>query len=232
MVNFKKLRQMLEIKGNGNIVSKQIQVSSFIRLHISAWGLTELIQSSEEKVIIETDENLSDCFQVVNSGRTLFISTEAKFRKPVFTHCKVKVYLRQINILYIRCEGGDVSCSAPIKLTSPFTITIQSVGNSHLNFQAPSIQLLSQSEGNVSISGTCQNLEIKNQSEGNFSSRELATETLTIKNMSVGNVEVFAEKQISIFHYGEGWVHYQGNAVLKDVKQFGSGPIRHIEAAV
>src|ERR1035441_4102995 len=108
MVNFKKLRQMIEVKGNGNIVSKEIPVSSFLRLHISGKGLIELIQSQDEKVIVETDENLVDCFDAQNSGSTLYVSVDGKLRKPVFTKCVVKVYFRQLDALVIRCSGGDV----------------------------------------------------------------------------------------------------------------------------
>lgn len=220
---------MIEIKGNGNIVSKAISVSSFVRLHLAANGLIELIQSNEEKVTVECDENLQDYFEVVNSGRTLYISSEAKFRRPVFTRCHIRVYVRQLNILYVRCDGGNVICPDAIVLADPLEIKIQSVGNTSLNIQAPAIKLLSQCQGNVIIRGACGSLEIKNQSEGNFSSREMIAEELSIRNMSEGDVEVYADKHISISHYGEGDVRYYGNAVLKDVKQYGAGSIRHIE---
>jgi hypothetical protein len=229
MVNFKKLRQMIEVKGNGNILSKEFPVSSYIRLHLSAKGVIELVQSTEEKVIIETDENLQDYFEVQNAGRTLYITSEAKFRKPVFTHCKITVCLRQLDMLYVRCEGAEVSCPANIALSSPLEVKVQSIGNTMLNISTPSLKLLNQSQGDVTIKGNCGEVKIKNQSEGNLSCKELIAESLTIKNMAVGNVELYAEKEITIKHMGEGFVHYYGNAVLKDVKQHGNGQIKHME---
>src|SRR5580765_9102734 len=106
MVNFKKLRQMIEVKGNGNIVSREIKVSSFIRLHLSAKGLIELHQSEQEKVVVETDSNLQEYFDIINSGRTLYVTTESKFRSPGFTSCKIKIFFRQLNVLSIRIENG------------------------------------------------------------------------------------------------------------------------------
>jgi hypothetical protein len=229
MVNFKKLRQMIEVKGNGNIVSKEISVSSFIRLHLSGKGIVELHQSDNERVIIETDENLQEYFDVVNSGRTLFISAEAKFRKPVFTACKIKVFLRQMDVLYIRNDHANVVCTNEIKLLNPLEIKIQSVGNTELNINAPIIKLLSQCQGNVVMKGKCDTIEIKNQSEGDFIAKELIAEELTIKNMAQGNVELFANKAITINHYGQGYVHFFGSAVIKDVKQYGDGLIQHKE---
>jgi len=229
MVNFKKLRQMIEIKGNGNIVSKEIQVSSFLRLHIAGRGMIELIQSGDEKVVVETDENLQDYFEAQNSGGTLYVTAEAKLRKPLFTRCLIKIYFRQLDALVIRCDGGDVTCPNPITVLNPIDIKIQSRGNSALNIEAPAIKLLSQCEGDVVLKGKCGSITIKNQSQGAFSSKELRAEDLTIKNMAEGNIEVYADKTISISHFGAGYVHYYGNAVLKDVKQFGSGEIKHFD---
>jgi hypothetical protein len=229
MVNFKKLRQMIEIKGNGNIVSKEIKVSSFIRLHLSGKGTIALYQSDEEKVIIETDENLQEYFVAENSGRTLYVSAEAKFRKPVYTRCTIKVFLRQIDVLYVRNDNADVVCPDEISLVNPIEIKVQSVGNTELNINAPAIKILCQSEGNVLLKGKCGRIDIKNQSEGDFISTGLIADELAIKNMAEGNVELFANKTITISHYGEGYVHYAGNAVLKDVKQYGKGEIKHIK---
>jgi hypothetical protein len=228
MVNFKQLRKMIEVKGNGNIISKEFHVSSFIRLHLVTKGLTELIQGDEEKVVIETDENLLEYFEVVNAGRTLYVSSEAKFRKPVYTKCNIKVYLRQINVLNVTCDGGDVICPDIIDVTEPLEVKIQSVGNTTLAFNAPAIKVSNQSQGNVVLGGKCQSIDIKNQSQGNFSSKDLWAQDLTIKNMAEGNIELFAENSIAIIHYGEGYIHYSGNAVLKDVKQFGNGQIKHV----
>jgi hypothetical protein len=227
-MNFKKLKQMIEVKGNGNIVSKEIQVSSFIRLHLAAKGLIELIQSDEEKVEIETDENLLDYLEAINSGRTLYVSTEAKFRKPIFTSCKIRIYLRQIDTLYVRCDGGNVSCRDAIILNSPLEVKIQSVGNTDLNICAPAVKILSQCEGNVTLKGKCGLLLIKNQSTGDLYAKEMDAEELDINNMAEGNLELCADKFISISHKGEGYIHYFGNAVLKDVKQYGTGIIKHV----
>ncbi len=219
---------MIEIKGNGNVISKEFKVSSFIRLHISGKGTVELHQADEEKVIVETDENLLDCFDVENSGRTLYVSAEAKFRKPVFTKCKIRIYLRQVDVLYIRNDQADVVCPELISLMNPVEIKVQSIGNTELNLSAPSIKILCQTQGNVVLKGHCESLTIKNQSEGDFDSSALIAQTLSLKNMAQGNVDLFADKELTLSHFGQGYVHYAGKGILKDVKQYGDGQIKHV----
>ncbi|MFI5205276.1 MAG: GIN domain-containing protein [Flavobacteriales bacterium] len=220
---------MIEIKGNGNIVSREVSVSTFIRLHLAGKGQIELHQSDEEKVIFEADENLQECFSAVNAGRTLYVSTESKFRRPVFTHCLIKVFLRQMQTLYVRCEGGNVVCPNEISLTQPLSIKVQSEGNTQLNLVVPSIKIVCMTEGNVTLQGATEKIDIKTMMEGHFDASQLKAGELSIKNMAEGNVLLHADKTIRISHYGEGYIHYTGNAEVKDVKQYGEGEIKHIK---
>ena len=229
MVNFKKLRQMIEIKGNGNIVSREVNVSTFIRLHLACRGQIELHQSDEEKVVIDADENLQDYFSIENSGRTLYVSSDAKFRRPIYTHCVIKVYIRQMDTLYVRNDGANVICPNEISLSQPLDIKVQSEGNTSLYLVVPSIKILCQAQGNVVLRGTCEKLDIKNQSEGHFNALHLKAGDVSIKNMSEGNIELYAEKTISMKHFGHGYIHYYGPATVKDVLHYGDGEIKHMK---
>lgn len=227
MVSFKKLREMVQVKGNGNLVSKEYPISSFLRLHIAVKGVTELIQSQEEKVVVEMDENLLEYFSAANSGRTLYVATEGTLRKPVFTHARVKIYFRQIDHLVIRCEGGEVRSPMPIILQSPLDLLVQSEGDVNLNIQAPQLKVMLQMQGNMTLSGDCGEVEIKTQSQGNLMARGLFASELKLKNSSQGNIEVFADKKIWIKHHGMGTIHYYGDAQLMDVTQWGQGEVKH-----
>lgn len=219
---------MIEVKGNGNIVSREISVSSFLRLHIGCKGIVELIQSDEEKVVMEMDENLQEFGEAGNAGRTLYVSTEGKLRRPAPTHCIVRIYLRQIDTLVIRNDHADLVCPAPLTLSNPLDVKLQTVGNTSLNVIAPTVKVLNQSTGNLTLAGQCGIISIKNMAQGNLDASALRAGELTITNMAEGNVDLYAEKSISISHYGQGYVHYAGDAALKDVKQFGDGEVKHV----
>jgi hypothetical protein len=227
MVSFKKLRQMVQVKGNGNIVSKVFPVSSFLRLHIGVRGMTELIQSEEEKVVVEMDENLLDHFEALNSGRTLFVTTDAKVRTPMFTKSIVRIYLRQLDQLVLRSDHGDVITPQQITLATPLEIKVQAVGSTQLNIHSPQLKVSLQGKGDCTLSGKCGVVNINNQNDGHLFAKELVADELTLRNQADGNVEVCASEKISIFHTGTGFVHYYGNAQLLDVKQNGIGEVRH-----
>lgn len=221
---------MIEVKGNGNVISREFAVSSFIRLHLAGSGMVVLQQGEEEKVIVETDENLLEYFEIVNAGRTLYVTAEGKLRKPVFTSCKITVFLRQLNVLYNRSEKGELQCANTITLTEPLEVKLQCAGSSDLSLDAPSVKVLNQGMGPVIMKGRCNLLEIKNQGTGDITANEFAADELQLKNMGTGNVSVRAAKSITISNFGTGFIHYYGDAVLKDVKQYGTGQIKHMTA--
>ncbi|HYF03171.1 MAG TPA: DUF2807 domain-containing protein [Patescibacteria group bacterium] len=227
MANFKKLRQMIEVQGSGNIATREFPVSSFMRLHLSTQGEVVLKQSDDEKVVIEADDNLLDIFEIVNSGRTLYVTYSNKLRKPVFTKLKITVYLRQIDTLY-NASQGDLTTDGIISLTAPLAMKIQSHGNTKLAIKAPSMDVSSMSFGNVEISGECGEATINAKSHGNLNCRNLKAQDVMLRNMSHGSVEIWAENSVSIKHLGHGYVHYYGPGKLKDIQHYGHGEVRHM----
>ncbi len=220
---------MVEVQGNGKIVSREISVSTYIRLHLGCTGTIELHQSDEEKVTMEADENLMEYFAATNAGRTLYVSNEGNLRKPVFTSCTVKVFFRQLNKIILRNHDGRTFCPKQLVLKEPLDVKIQSVADSELDIVCPSLKIFAQAVGNITLKGSCEKLEIKNQSTGNFDASQLQAADISISNMAVGNILLHANDSISMSHYGSGFIHYSGDANVKDVKQYGNGEIKHVQ---
>jgi len=228
MVSFKKLRQMIEVQGSGTITRKEIPVSSFLRLHLSARGTVYIEQADEEKVIIEADDNLLDYFEVVNSGRTIYITSESKLRTPKFTDLKIIVRVRQVDTIS-NAGLGNVESLNQLVSTEPILVKINSQGDTNLDINAPKIDVRMACQGNVTFRGECTQAVIKNSSQGDLDCKNLKAKNLSIRNMSQGNILLYAEESISITHMGQGYIHYFGPGRLKDIKQYGEGEVMHKE---
>lgn len=219
---------MIKEQGTGNIISKTINVNSFIRLHVSISGYVELIQADEEKVIIETDDNLVDFIQTENSGRTLYVTGEGKWRIPGFTSLRIKVFYRQLFNLYNASEKGELVCGNTWCAGEPVEIKIHSDrSTTSLDVDAVSVKLITACVGDVKLKGACIMLDINAKSEGDLDAREMKAKNVALKNYSQGNIDLYADDTITISNYGQGNIRYWGNAVLKDIKQYGDGEVRH-----
>ena len=226
LMNFKKLRQLIAIQGNGNLTTEEQAVSSFLRLHISVPCTLELIASDEEKVVVTTDENLQSFINSVNSGRTLYISRKDSFKALDFSSLKIQVYVRQLDTLNIGADG-DVIMTAAFKGSLPLDIKVQSSGHTELLLSAPSIKVNVQSHGDFKIAGECTVFAAKTQSDGNFDARNLLAQNTSFSTQSHGNAWIYGSESLVIKHSADGFVHYFGDGILKDVIHHGTGEIKH-----
>lgn len=223
---------MIKVKGNGNIITRTLNVSSFVRLHVRVSGYVELIQADEEKVEVETDGNLEEYLEIENSGRTLYITAEGKWRIPDFTSLRIKVYYRQLYTLYNACEKAELVCVNTWHAGEPVEIKICSDKSfSTLDVVALSVRLVTACVGDVKLKGECSSLEISAKSEGNLDAREMKAHNVTLKNHSAGNIGVYAAETLTISNYGEGNICYHGDGVLKDIRHHGNGKVRHVASA-
>lgn len=218
----------MQLQGNGTLAVRTQPVSSFTRLHLSVHGTVELRHGTEEKVVIETDDNLLETVGVTNAGETLYVTTENKLLQPAYSQLRVVVHLRQLQHLNI-ANHGSLLCPEPLRATEPLDIRIQSLGDTQLLLQANVLNLHCASQGRLVVAGTAGQVLINNKSEGELNCRDLAAQHLKLVNMGVGDVQVRAEQSMRIQHKGVGNVHYTGAGQLLDVQQYGVGEVRHVE---
>lgn len=217
----------MKLQGSGTLAVRSYAVSSFTRLHLSVHGTVHFVLGDEERVEVEADNNLLDYVQAVNSGRTLFVTSEHKLRAPAYTALRITIFLRQLTELHIACDG-DVVCPDVLRLSTPLTLIINSNGSVALALEIPVLAATISSNGNTTLRGTAVDAQIKTSSNGNLYAHDLLTQHLRITSKSNGNAEVYAEQTIVAHHHGNGYLHYAGPARLTDVRANGSGPVRHV----
>ncbi len=217
----------MKLQGSGTLAVRSITVSSFARLHLSVQGTVYFVMGDDERIEIEADDNLLDYVQAVNSGRTLFVTSENKLRSPAFTALRITVYLRQLTELSIACDG-DVVCPNVLRVPDPLTVKIQSNGATELAVEAPALIISIASDGHTTLRGAAGDVQLKAHSHGNVLAGELRTQHLKVTNKCDGNVEVYAEQTIAAQHMGNGYLHYAGPARLTEVRANGSGPVKHV----
>jgi hypothetical protein len=228
MLSFKQLRQLMKVQGSGTVAVREHAVSSFTRLHLSVHGAVELVQSTQEKVVVEADDNLLDFVGVVNSGRTLFITNESGLRAPDFSTLRVTVHLRQLDKLDL-AGHGPVRCQNQLTALGPLEIKVNGAGNTDLWVASPALTLQLACDGDVILRGACDQATLKTTASGHLHAAELRAQHLKLRNLSAGNVAVWAEQTIAIQHLGAGFVHYGGPACLTDIRHFGAGLVQHVE---
>lgn len=196
------------IVGSGNVITRDVAVSSFNQLNISGVFNVILAQGDKEAVKIEAEDNLQQLILVNNSDNVLTLSMKKDVN--IKTNRKLNVYVtfKKIKGLQLRTVG-NVTSTGTLNFDD-LDLENKSVGNVDLNLSARSLTLDNKSVGNLELEGKADNAVIKNKSVGNVRAASFVVQTMDIDNNGIGNADVNAEKNLKLKTSGLGKVRNKG----------------------
>jgi len=213
------------VKGSGNVVLKERNIDSFTQLKVN--GVFNLIvsQGEKESLTIEADDNLIDLIETQNDGNVLIIKQKKESNiKPT----KFNVYVTVKDLEKMETSSvGDMLTKTPLNL-KVFELSSSCVGNIEFEINCEKFTAKIHSVGDLNLKGKANETTIINSSVGKISAFDFVSDNLILDNSGVGDVEVFAEKEISIESNGVGNVSYKGNAVVKNMKNKGVGKVKKV----
>ncbi|MCU0372028.1 MAG: DUF2807 domain-containing protein [Ignavibacteria bacterium] len=240
-------------KGNGNIVTKTISVSSFSK--ISALGSFDVIlnQTGTEKVVVEGDENLIQYFKADVSGSELSLNFSKNNLKP--TKFIVHVDVKNINKVEVTGSGdlktGSTITADKFKLdhvgsgnldfdvsSKELKIEVTGSGDAKINAKADVFKLEHTGSGNavLSFDNPSASIDIEHTGSGNFSA-VLKSTNAKLENSGSGDFTASGiTTNLKLENNGSG--NFEGekySADKLDVEMNGSGSVSlkcNMEASV
>lgn len=203
------------IEGNGNLVTRDVAVSSFESLKASGVYELKLSQGDKETVKVEADENLQRYFNVRNEGNKLVIDMNGLKNVNLRNKSKMRVYvtfkkLKELDLSTV----GSVNAEKELSFAD-LEIKNASVGNVALNFSANTVKMNNSSVGNVKLAGKAQNADITNHGVGSLDAGNFVAQTVSIENNGVGGATVNAEKTLKVKDNMMGRVKNKGAAPMR-----------------
>lgn len=212
------------ITGNGNVTTESRKVSTFTHLVLNGVFRTVISQDGgPEWVKVKADQNLQDMVVVSNDAETLEIGNKSGVNFTYPGNMVVYVNVKDLHKLTSK-SVGKVETDGTIK-SDELELKNDAVGKMSLNLDVQKLTAKLNSVGVTMLSGSASEADLNNQSIGKLEAYDLKAGKLTIKNNSVGAVEVYAEKEISIDHNGVGSLHYRGPANVVSLKDDGIGKV-------
>ena len=211
-----------KVRGSGDVIQEIREVSSFDKIKIDGVVSVILIPGNEEKVIVETDDNLQPYIKVYRNGSTLIIDTD----EDDFKSTKNNVYITFIKINEVIHNGvGSVKTDGIINASS-FYFKNDGVGSAEIEIKCDDLIAKQGGVGSLKISGYTTHLELKNSGVGSVNAFNLTADYADVNNSGVGSTEVFANKELNIKSTGVGSVKYRGDAVIKSIEASGVGSVK------
>ncbi|MDN5203986.1 head GIN domain-containing protein [Fulvivirgaceae bacterium BMA10] len=208
-------------RGNGNIISRDYDISGFDELKVSGTYEVFLRRGNEEALTIETDENLFDYIDVDVSGHQLEIDNLEMLR----SRHGIKVYLTYQEISGIYVGGAANIQSEDVLRSKDLDIKMAGAGITDLEIDARNLYVQISGAGLVKLSGKVEHQDLKLSGAGNLDAFELESNDCEISLSGVGAAQVFVNNSLEASVSGIGGVEYAGDPAHVDKNVSGLGKV-------
>lgn len=210
------------VSGNGDVVTKERNTSSFTGVRVSTGIDVYLKQGNNESISVEADENLHEYIITEVKAGVLHVYSDANIRKA--ERKRVYVTMKEVNSVRTS-SAGDVIGETPVR-TDRLQLSASSAGNIKLEVYAKDIEADISSSGDITLSGEAETLDASLSSAGDLNAYNLQVKEADVSASSAGDADVNVTEKITARASSAGDINYMGNPKYVDVHSSSAGGIR------
>ncbi len=205
------------IRGSGDIIVEDRDVSGFDRISMAGAGKIILTQGDTESLSIETDDNLMEYIETKVVGDTLEIDFTDEI---VFSEGGRDILEPSSGFVFrisvIDLEAIKVSGAADIQIeklkTERLVITFSGAGDISIDdLNADTLEIYISGAGNVDLAGKVFSQYVTLSGVGRYAGFDLESQEASVTISGVGGAEVWATETLDVVISGAGDVEYYGN---------------------
>jgi hypothetical protein len=213
------------VRGSGNVVTEERDVSDFHKIHLSGIGNLIITQGEEESLTIEADDNIIPIIETDVSGERLDIGFK---RGYTFTpSATLKFHLTVVDLDEISLSGaGNIDCEG--FETEVLQFDVSGAGDLDFDLDAGRVEVVVSGAGNIILSGKVDSQEIEIDGAGKYNGEDLESRQCEIRVSGAGSATVNVSELLDVEINGIGNVYYTGSpSVTQDIS--GLGKVRSLE---
>jgi hypothetical protein len=208
--------------GNGKVVKKTRAVRSFDAVNASSGVNVYLFHGDEEKVVVETDQNLQECIRTEVRGSTLHCYFDCSVRKS--TKANIYVNFKSLNKVNAS-SGSDVYGETVIK-SENFRVDASSGSDVKLELDAGSVNANCSSGSDIVLKGKARHFDGNASSGSDIKAAGLTVETAKAIASSAGDIEIWVSDKIDANASSGGAITLHGNPIKQNVNSSSGGKVR------
>ena len=199
------------VRGSGNIVTEERNVSGFDRVSLSGFGDVEIEVGDKESLTVRTDDNIMPYVRTEVKGNTLVLDFDDNgFNRSYDPTDGIHFTLVVTDLNRVDISGAGKMVVAELE-TEKFVVNNSGAASVEIeSLTADELVVTQSGAGAVSVSGTVQGQELNHSGAGSYHAAELESETAILEISGVGNATVWATESLDISISGMGNVTYYG----------------------
>jgi hypothetical protein len=214
-----------DIRGSGELITQDFQVSDFDRLDFNGIGNIIITQGETESLQVEAERNVIERLEISSGGKMLKIGYKNNFFNIIPTKT-INFYLSVKDLREISISGvGSIKCD---KLTTDdLSIDSSGAGSVDMNLITTVFEMALSGAGKVNITGQTQSQSIDISGAGSYNAKEFTSKDCEISISGLGRATVNASDTLDVNMSGLGSVEYIGKpAISQEIS--GGGSVKSI----
>jgi len=210
-------------KGNGHLVTQDRNITDDFTGIISSAGIDVfLTQGDQNKVVVETDENLQEYIETSVRNGTLRIETSKNIRWAKAR--KVYVTYKELDNIEAT-SGSNIQGNSVIKSQNLF-LKASSGAEIEVEVFSQDLNLNASSGSEMKISGKSSSLTVQASSGSEIDAKRLAVINCIAKASSGAEIEVNVKEKIDAKASSGGEINYYGNPTFANAQKSSSGSVK------
>jgi hypothetical protein len=209
------------VQGKGPIVRKTLDISSFEGFSLTFSGNVYVRQGSEQKVEVESHENLIGLLSKQVEDKYWKI----RFTENVGRYDKFNVYITVPTLNAVRLSGsGDIKGETAFKNLGKLALGISGSGNLNFDFEATEVEARISGSGDMNLKGNAKSINLGISGSGDISALDVQVEAAMIQISGSGDASIHSTENLEVRISGSGDVYYKGRPRMSS-KVSGSGDV-------
>ncbi len=208
------------IRGKGEVVTKEISLNeSFTEIKgESGWNI-QLIKSSENKIVLNTNENLVEQLDYHINNNRLTLGSKNNINSGTR---EITLYYTE-NLVLVKSSSGSRIDSEEIFEQEEITVDASSGSSINLNLKTKKTTVDVSSGAKIELKGTSIYFNGDASSGGRINAKDLKTKECIVDASSGGNIDIHNEGSIKADVSSGGDIDYYGKPEKVSTKESISG---------
>ena len=210
-------------KGNGNVVTEDRNVSeNFTEVKASAGMDVFLTEGSENKIVVEADENLLSMIKTeVRDGKLEITSTG-----NIGFYKSKKVHVTYVELNNIEASSGSEIVGNSVIRSERLSLKSNSGAEIKVEVFSKELTAKASSGADIEVSGKASSFIAEASSGSELDAKKLLTINCTAKASSGADISVTVKERLETQVSSGGDISYYGNPVSVDSNKSSSGSVR------
>ncbi len=209
------------IKGNGNVVEQERNLSDFDEIKVSRGMNVYITQGNETKVVIKADENLLEVIETEVVGDVLEVKATSNIRNAK----EKNVFVTLPEVESIKASAGSNVYSENEISSKSLDISASAGSNLHLSIKTGEVSVRASAGSNINLEGEAESFYGKASAGSNIKAGELQTSSTEAKASAGANIWISTKNKLQANASSGGNVFYTGDPTDTEINKSSGGNV-------